>query len=84
MTKPLTTKRQIKLTYESLIALLQGKTVGLVSLLPNGDQVEIEIKPPFEGAFLTFEEIERIRFDSQMDIMDILAKLRETHWQADD
>ena len=52
-------KTEIKLTYESLIALLQGKEFHLMS-----DGEHFIFLPPFDGGFLTHEEIRRIRSES--------------------
>ena len=45
-------RTEIKLTYESLIALLQGKDFHLVT--PDYHMV---FHPPFDGVFLTHQEL---------------------------
>ena len=63
-------KRQIKLTYEMLISILQGKDLRLVY-----DENEIVISPPFDGVFLTYEQIEEIRYSSEERVFNMLAKI---------
>ncbi|MCP5018891.1 MAG: hypothetical protein GY938_26985 [Ketobacter sp.] len=60
----------IKLTYESLIAILQGKETHMVT-----PDMHLIIKPPFDGVFLTHAEIDEMRYRSQIDILDMAQGL---------
>jgi hypothetical protein len=61
----------IKLTYESLIALLQGKELNVVTM----DQRFVFI-PPFDGVWMTHEQLDQIRYQDQKAIFDLLDKIR--------
>ncbi len=61
---------EIKLTYESLIAILQGKEFHLYS-----DGMHIIFRPPFEGVFLTHKQLDKIRYDAQYDAFNMIEQL---------
>lgn len=61
----------IKLTYESLIALLQGKEFHLTTM-----DKHIVFHPPFDGMFLTHEQIDNIKYQSQAGVIDLMEKLQ--------
>ena len=65
-------RQHIKLTYESLIALLQGKDFHLIT-----PEHRFIFHPPFDGVFLTHSQIEEIRYSGQMDMIKIIEKLHK-------
>ena len=60
-------REEIKLDYESLISLLQGKKLHLET--PN---VHLVISPPFDGVFLTHEQIDEIKNAERGRILSLL------------
>jgi len=74
-------KERIKLPYDGLIGILQGKEIHW----RMGDN-EIIIAPPFDGVFLTHDQIQQIQYSSEVRIFDILQKIYESkqeHYSAD-
>ena len=61
---------EIKLSYESLIALLQGKEFHLYS-----NDKHIIFHPPFNGVFLTHEQIREIKYDSEFRVFSMIEQL---------
>jgi len=64
----------IKLTYESLIGLLQGKELHLIE-----DGREFIFIPPFDGVFLTHLEIDKIKLKAEESIFKVFQKVEETN-----
>lgn len=74
-------KEKIKLSYDAFIAFLQGKEIHLL----KGDD-EIIIASPFDGLFLTHNQIEQIKYSSQMELFNLIQKIYESskeHYAAD-
>ena len=63
-------RENIKLTYDSLIAMLQGKEFHLRTL-----DHHFVFHPPFDGVFLTHEQVAEIRHGGQMEVFRMLEKL---------
>ncbi len=61
---------EIKLTYESLIALLQGKEFHLYS-----DGMHIIFHSPFEGVFLTHEQLYEIEYNAECHAFNMIEQL---------
>ena len=67
----------LKITYEMLIALLQGKELHFTVPLESHTVLqEFVIVPPFDGVFMTYEELSRIRYDSEMGVVEFMERLR--------
>ena len=62
----------IDITYESLIAILQGKEIHL----QTSDEYFI-FHPPFKGVFLTHEQLANIKYQSQVDVFNLIDKLQK-------
>jgi len=62
----------IKLSYDSLIAILQGKEFHL----QKGSNHFI-FHPPFDGLFVTHEQLAQLRFNDQMGILNLLNEIWE-------
>jgi hypothetical protein len=62
----------IKLTYESLIAILQGKEFHLQT-----PDEHIIFHPPFEGVFLTHDQLANIKHQSQIDVFNIIERFQK-------
>lgn len=70
-------KRKINLSYEMLIGLLQGKEIRLV----EGDN-EILLAPPFDGVFLTYDQIREIQYSSEERVFTMLQKVLEAQQET--
>ena len=69
--------RQVyKLSYESLIALMQGKDLHVVT-----QDAHFVFKPPFDGLFITHDEIAQMRYKDQMQSLEQMEKINK-HIQA--
>lgn len=66
-------EEKIKLTYDVLIGLLQGKEIHLV----RGEN-HIILAPPFDGVFLTHEQIQEIQYSSEQRVFEIIHRVLET------
>jgi hypothetical protein len=60
----------IKLTYESLIALLQGKELHLDAM-----DYHFIFQSPFDGVFVTHEQLMQMRYQDQMGVLNFLKEL---------
>jgi len=65
-------ERIIKLTPKSLIALLQGKDLHLVT-----EEIHVIIKPPFDGVFMTHKELDQVRHNSEMGVFNTIEKVQK-------
>lgn len=65
-------KKRINLSYEILIGLLQGKEIHLV----EGEN-HIILAPPFDGVFLTREQIQEIQYSSEQRVFEMIQKVLE-------
>lgn len=65
-------KEYVKLTYEALINLLQGKEIHIIM-----DGNEFVILPPFDGVFMTHEEIDRLRHESQNRFFNMVENFNQ-------
>jgi len=71
-------KHHIKLDQDSLMALLQGKDFHIIITEdPEKDPIEIVITPPFEGRFLTYKEIDEIKYESQNKAFNFILDLKK-------
>ena len=70
-------KSEINLTYDTLIALLQGKEIHLVHYINDNECEEYIFIPPFDGVFMTHDSIHRIKFNAQIELLDFIDKLSE-------
>ena len=67
----------INLTYDSLIALLQGKEFHLKS-----HDLHVVFHPPFDGVFMTHEQLMDLRMGEQartLNIIKTVLKYKEDH-----
>jgi len=62
---------RIKLPYDGLIGLLQGKEIHLMR---QGGE-EVIIASPFDGVFMTHQQIDELRRESEMNVLKLLDKL---------
>jgi hypothetical protein len=65
-------RHEIKLTYDSLIAILQGKEFHLMTFGKH-----FVFYPPFDGIFLTHEELYQLRLNSYHDSVNALYKFQK-------
>lgn len=63
-------RQEIKLTYESLIALLQGKEFHLKTM-----DHHFVFHSPFDGVWVTHEQLAQIRYNDEMRILGLLEEL---------
>ena len=70
-------KEHIKLSYDQIIALLQGKRVSFILVWSGKKPIELVIDGPANGMFLTNEEIHQIQNEAQMSILSILDQINE-------
>lgn len=59
----------IKLTYESLIALLQGKEFHITT-----PDTYVIFHPPFEGVFVTHEQLYEIEYTAEKRVLTLIEK----------
>lgn len=71
-------QQHIKLTYESLIAILQGKEFHLTA-----PEYHFIFHPPFDGVFLTHDQVYEIRASGQMDVIRMIEKIQEYKEERD-
>lgn len=62
----------IKLTFESLIALIQGKKLHVT----NGENSFVFL-PPTDGVFVTHEQLAQIRYHDQIGVLNFLKDVGE-------
>jgi hypothetical protein len=62
----------IHLTFESLVALIQGKKLHV----QDGENHFIFL-PPTDGVFITHEQLDRIRYQDTMQILEFLHDVGE-------
>ena len=71
---------EIRLTPDMLLSLMQGKDVWLILNAENEDErIEFRFKGPYDGVFLTHEEIRRIQYSSEMGVINLLDKIRNNN-----
>lgn len=63
-------KIPVKLTYDALIALLQGKELRVC----DGEN-EFIFAPPFDGVFMTHEQLSQMRYSDQMGMLGLLKNI---------
>jgi len=68
--------KHMRLSYDALIGLLHGKEVHIII----GDD-ELVINPPFDGVFLTHEELNEIKLESEMGVIRVLQKIRSEDYR---
>ncbi len=66
---------EIKLTYDSLIALIQGKKLHV----QEGENLFVFL-PPTGGVFVTHDQLAQMRMQDTMGVLDMLKELG-THKQ---
>lgn len=66
----------IKLTEEMLLTILQGKEIHIHIL--EEDRVFI-FKGPWDGVFLTHEQISELEHNAQMSAFSIVEKIQKSH-----
>ncbi len=67
---------EIKLTKEMILALMQGKDYTLiVNAHDPKEEMEFRFKGPYDGVFLTHRELDNIKYDSEMGVLDIMQRL---------
>jgi len=71
-------REKIKLSNEMLIGLLQGKEIHLLFGNLSSEHDEIIIAPPFDGTFLTHDQIREIQYSSEMNILNMLQRVYES------
>ncbi len=76
MTTEESNRVHLDLTYEMMIAILQGKETHLVT-----PDMHVVIHPPFDGVFLTHAQIDEMRYQSRVDTLDMVQRL--TTYKAD-
>jgi hypothetical protein len=68
----------IKLTFESMIALIQGKELHVVQ-----NDVHFIFLPPTDGVFVTREQLDRMRYNDTMGVLNFLKNVGK-HYQKDE
>ncbi len=63
---------EIKLTYDSLIALIQGKKLHIVTSMEH-----IVLLPPTDGVFVTHDQLNQMRYQDQMGVLTFLKSLTD-------
>lgn len=72
----------MQLTTDMLLGLMQGKDVCLVLNASDEDKrIEFRFKGPFDGVFLTHAEIQNIKYNSEMGIMNVMERLRKSNME---
>lgn len=81
-------KKEIRLTYELLVDILQGRELHLIYKNFDTDATdEIIIKPPFDGVFMTHDQIQEMKYASQEQAFEMLSKLferKDVEWVVPD
>jgi len=67
-------REYIKLTEGMLLALLKGNEFHLISSDQEGELTEFIFEGPFDGVFLTHDQITQIQRNSEMSIFNMLEK----------
>jgi len=65
-------EHEIKLTYDSMIALIQGKRLHIRTTTE-----EFVFLPPMEGVFVTHEQLAAMRFSDEMRILNLIKSLAD-------
>lgn len=63
---------EVKLRYEGLIALLQGKNYHLMS---NVNKQRFIFIPPFDGVFMTHQELANLRMQHETNVLELINEL---------
>lgn len=67
---------KFKLTEEMLLNLLKGKTLNIVTIANDGEESQIEFTGPFEGMFITHEELAQIKYNSEMGVFNLIQRIQ--------
>jgi hypothetical protein len=70
--------RKIALTFESLVALIQGKKLHI----QLGGERRLTLVPPGDGVYLTHEELTDLRTQEYHRAFDTMRTLSEHHLKA--
>ena len=62
----------IELTYESLIAMLQGKEFHITT-----PDIYVIFHPPFKGVFITHEQLREIEYTAEKRVLNMIEKVME-------
>lgn len=77
----------VKLTYESLIAILQGKELKLLEDyrddLGQSQTQEYIFKPPFDGILLSRADIQAIKYSESERVFNLLTQVSEHKEKAE-
>ncbi len=65
----------IKLTEESLMVLLQGKDLYLRVGIQEEDKRTFIFRGPWDGVFLTHQEISEMQYNSQVGVFNIMERM---------
>jgi ABC-type sugar transport system ATPase subunit len=65
-------KHEIKLTYDSMIALIQGKKLHIRTLTE-----EFVFLPPMEGVFVTHDQLAAMRFSDDLRILNLIKSVAD-------
>lgn len=72
-------KQVVKMDTNALLALLQGKELHyMFPVIGRGEKVEtveIVIRPPFDGFYITHEEYDNLRASSTMNVAALAAMM---------
>ena len=61
---------EIELTYESLIALLQGKEFHLQT-----PEIHVIFHPPFDGVFMSHDQLRALQYNAQADVFKMIEQI---------
>ena len=74
----------IQIRPDHLLELLKGKQLEVLDMGGYGGQpVHVVIHPPFDGVFLTHDEIDRLRLDAEMDVLRVMRTLNEPYQEEE-
>ena len=76
-------KCAINLTYDTLIALLQGKEIHLIHYINDDECEEYIFIPPFDGVFMTHDAIDHIKYNAQVELFKFLDTVSEYQENVD-
>jgi len=68
-------RHDIKLTEELLLSLLKGKKIQFIIRDLDSEEIEFNIRPPFEGTWITHEEINQLQYNAEMGVLNIMERL---------
>jgi len=69
----------VKLTEDMLLNILKGKDTHLIINAHDPEKrMHVIFKGPWDGMFLTHEEISNLQYDSEMGILNFVKKMQDS------